>query len=313
MAASLMILSCDKVEKDGVSAGVEVKFSAISVGYGPASRTTFSLDADGESGVERIDWFLDNGSPDGFTVYSPQAARADGNHYASYSIESYYGAGSLSVGTTSCSNPLLWPEEECTFYALYPLKSMYDTDSRLAMEENVVTIGIPDTPGFLGDGREYCTRMSLAYMYAVAKASPEPTAFVPLEFKPLMTAFRFSLLNPGNATATKNLKKVVLRSAQTDAFLTGEMTVTLNEDGTYTAGEVKDGGNEITISASVTLSATQPYAFTFIGLPMDQTDPSLELTFANDLVRTMPLTIGGTPVTVLAGHKAFFDNISVAD
>ena len=312
MAASLMILSCDRVEKDGVSAGEEVRFSAISVGYGPASRTTFSLDADGESGVERIDWYLTNAYPDGFKVYSPQAARVDGEHYASYAIESYYGAGSLSVATTRCANPLLWAEEECTFYALYP-NAMNDMDSRVAMDGNVVTIGIPDTPGILGSGREYCTRMSLAYMYAVAKASPEATAFVPLEFKPLMTAFRFSLLNPGNATATKNLKKLVLRSSQSDTFLTGEMSVTLNEDGTYTVGEVKDGGNEITISQSVTLSATQPYAFTFIGLPMDQTDLSLELTFANDLVRTMPLTVGGTPVTVLAGHKAFFDNISVAD
>ena len=66
--------------------------------------------------------------------------------------------------------------------------------------------------------------MRYAYMYAAAKVTPSQAASVSLPFKPLITAFEFTLKSNPDFPVGSNLTKVELTAATN---LSGSFTATL--------------------------------------------------------------------------------------
>lgn len=285
--------------------GGSVVFSAIT---GEQDlRSAYGYFFTGDEGKERIEWVVG----DEFKVYSPQAERA-GVHAAFYSVEESFSEGTSCRAVVGSDAPLQWSTGMHTFYALHPA-SRYGY-SAPSFEENVAVVDIPGTCQMTSSDRKYQPVNRYSYLYAVTRTMPTASEPVRLAFKPLVTVLRFALFNDTADPTYSYLSSLKLTSSQSGSYLTGKLSVTLNEDGSFTPGEITEGGNEMTLSlGSVRLQATDPIYVTLYTLPLPQTDLELELTFSNGLKRKLSLQRDGIPVTVPACCMAFFDNLSVPD
>ena len=216
------------------------------------------------------------------------------------------------------------------FYALYPAPTQTGAPSGISINtasghKATITASVPadQSQGITLNGRIYKPNMNYAYMYAAKvqkNSNPPETAKVTLDFKPLVTAFEFSLLANDDLPITANLTKAELLSSTTN--LAG--TFTANLDATTSSGI--SSVNNIT-GASKTLSITfpnggmplntvTPTTFTFLALPREQTDLTLRLTFMDvatlkTMTRSLELKNGTTPIVVPANKKVYVRNVDV--
>ena len=154
--------------------------------------------------------------------------------------------------------------------------------------------------------------MDYAYMYAV-KAGVSAGSSVSLDFKPLVTTLEFTLLTKADDPITSKLTSVKLSSSQSTSYLTGAFTAELTTSGltAVTKDNITGGGNEITImlpddGVQLSTNANEAYTVTFLTLPLDQTELTLTLGFADSSKRTLKLKDNGswiTPVERMANTR----------
>ena len=157
--------------------------------------------------------------------------------------------------------------------------------------------------------REYKPNMRYAYMYAAAKVTPSQAASVSLPFKPLITAFEFTLKSNPDFPVGSNLTKVELTAATN---LSGSFTATLDKDGLSEISSVSGAGTTLTLNlgTGVALSTSNAVTFTFLALPLKQEHLTLKLTFANGLTRSLELRNGSAFIDVEACRKLYISNIT---
>ena len=230
-----------------------------------------------------------------------------------------------SASPASGTNKFYWGNGAHYFYALYPAAgttsnyhsgTVSDSNSKIAQNGNTkatVTGSIPTTQSLVKSGNIYKPNMNLAYMYAAVKTSqPNKGSTVSLEFKPLVTAFQFSLKALTDQMAASDLVSMQLESSST--YLFGDFTAALNLDAstvaTVTPGSTK--GRKITVNfpSGTRLSKTDYIVATVLALGVQQTNLTLTLNFANNTKHTLVLNkkngSSSTPISVGACKKAYF-------
>ena len=298
--------------------GIRFKTST-SWGSDVATKTVYGeVVTDGGLKKQRIDWLVD----DHIRIYSDKASFAyDASvHYADYTVERVYSENShpeisyatiqpsgLLDGTTSASsqaNGLVWGEGLHKFVSVYP--SPYDITSEYAGETFALTGGddasssisrtfaasLPAsqewTKADVDANRVIKPNMDFAYMYAMAAASAGSE--VTLSFKPMFTAFQFTIDSGDDAFMW--LKKFTLKS--NGGALAGKFsaTMTVPNSGSgsiaysYVADDVTD---EIELTFLEEAGSTNgikvvkesPVTFTVFALPVDYND-GMSITVESD-------------------------------
>jgi len=316
-------VSCNK-EKAVETAGSAIRFGVSTVyENGPATKTEYSgkdqdnNDISSTSTSERIDWLPTDQIRIGCYHDTPVSGR-DEFEYADYQIE-LSGSGTDQTHSADLSpigNGLQWGEGGHDFIALYPSPAQMSEDQAQLTsldKEGVVSI-IPATQTATLSGQVFKPDMNYAYMYAIASGVAKGSD-VQLNFKPLVTTLAFTLLTKAGDAITSNLTSVKLSSTQSDAYLTGTFSAIIDKEDGFQPLDPENnviGGNEITINlpdGGVQLSTTEAYTVTFLTLPMDQTNLTLTLNFADETKRTLELKHDGTWITVPACKKTYIWNL----
>ena len=322
--ASVSLVSCEEEINVGSATGKPVRFG-VSTSYdnGVATRTEYSGDLIGSNPrIERINWVVDTDRIRILCEESPENPC-----YADYTITSATNAdGQRNSDATvepSTGNGLTWGDASADhyFYALYPAATMdgvVGSEAVIAAAEGnkaTVTGRIPASQTATWDAskRIFKPDMNYAYMFAKAKVSPSASRAVELPFQPLMIAFEFSLVTDSTfPISTTNLTSVELTSATTE--LAGNFVASLSETGVTGTPVVTDGTKKLTIEfpdGGVLLSQTDPVHFTFLALPVPQTDLTVTLHFGNGTHRSLALKESGNSVSIDACKKLYITNVNV--
>ena len=338
VAAVTIIAGCEKqLEYGGDETGSPIQFGASTEWLNDIeTRTEYSgVDENGRaitssSNYERIDWV------EGKDVIRVLCDAADGKETASKKTADYIISSvrvpsdkkkSQASITSGDSNALHWGTGTHYFYALYPapgMESNYSFSSGNPVSEAnskiesvtgnkaKITGVIPASQQAVKQGNVFKPNMNYAYMYARAQGTPGVTTRVDLEFYPLVTSFEIRLKGISSDLISSKLTSLKLSSATT--ALTGTFTATLSATGNPSIATSGTTGKEITITlpnGGTTLSATEAQTFTFLALPVQQTDLTLTLYFANGTTRKLALKKNGSFITVAACKKVYFDNLGV--
>ena len=316
LVAVPLVTGCVKEILSGMYAGQQINFSAsTSYSNGPGTKTAYSGQFFGETTqFERIDWV----GGDKIRIYSPEAShRYDTDlHYADYHIVASTisdsgrtsSAGIAPEGIPDTGNGLVWGDEPSySFYALYP--SPCTEGALVTMSDNTVSATIPahqqmqaaepitDGTGNVM-GYRYRPDMRLAYMYAAASASSGGT--VDLQFKPLMTAFEFTLDTDADALS---IKQICLSTNDADTHLAGQFSAVIASDNTFTLDGTPTGtGNllfadlpEFDEGGTLTLERGKPIIFTLFALPTNLTGITLTISLADNTTRVLELRYADAP------------------
>ena len=319
LAVSLLIQGCEQpIIPSPSGSGIRFKTST-NWGGDVATKTVYGdVVTDGGLKKQRIDWVVD----DHIRIYSDKASFAyDASvHYADYRVERVYSEsshpeisyatvqpGGLLDGTSSASsqpNGLVWGEGLHKFVSVYP--SPADITSEYAGETFALTGGddasssisrtfaasLPAsqtwTKADMDANRVIKPNMDFAYMYAMAAASAGSE--VTLSFKPMFTAFQFTIDSGDDAFMW--LKKFTLKS--NGGALAGKFsaTVTVPDSGSgsiaysYAADDVTDAV-ELTFleeaggTAGIKVVKESPITFTVFALPVDY-EAGMSITVESD-------------------------------
>lgn len=296
--------------------GKVIRFTASS-NWQNSLDTKTAYSGDITDGVERIDWVVG----DKILIWSDKASTAESHdHSIDYKVtEETSSSGSKISGATiepsAQANGLQWGEGAHKFLCLYPsptenskigFASSTPTDRRINMT-------IPGTQSYTKDGNTLKPDMKYAYMYASA-ATAASDAAVTLSFKPMFTAFQFTV-DSGEApdltiTSFSIQSKTKAMSGSCLAVLpvssTGTGVAIYDDFPTTPSDEQKKisvtfGGTDLKITKGT------PLTFTVFALPRDYDDLSVSFTTKSGDVKTLKLTKeeGGvqTGIEFKAGHK----------
>ena len=320
LAAAVMV-ACTTETPFEVRTGQAVSFG-VTTGFdnGPETRTEYSgtLVTSGESRYERINWVP---GTDRIRVFCDEANDVKMADYkilsASVGEDARNSSGTVEPAG---SDKLTWGlSGDHYFFALYPAATMSGVTASEAVLEKHATENhkatvkgrIPAVQDVTWDAskREYKPNMRYAYMYAAAKVTPSQAASVSLPFKPLITAFEFTLKSNPDFPVGSNLTKVELTAATN---LSGSFTATLDKDGLSEISSVSGAGTTLTLNlgTGVALSTSNAVKFTFLALPLKQEHLTLKLTFANGLTRSLELRNGSAFIDVEACRKLYISNIT---
>lgn len=308
----------------------------VSTSYrnGSSTRTEYSgVDENGflvtsDSEFERIDWVADL---DRIRIVCAQANGSVGNSTSGASGDYIIGTStadreksSAPVTPTDETTPFYWSEGvEHTFYALYPAPgttSNYHSATVTEAESNLtsldgdralVTGSIPAVQSSVKKSgtTEYKPNMNLAYMYAQERLMRPDDNSVQLSFKPLVTAFEFSLKALDDAMSLYDLESVSLTSTSSD--LAGDFTVTLDYGAsgpvlTPTAGTT-GRTVKVTLPAGTRLDNNNATVVTLLALGLPQTNLTVSLNFSDGHSRSLLLKkANGDMISVGACKKAYF-------
>lgn len=234
---------------------------------------------------------------------------------------------------------LRWGDGDHYFYAFYPAPG---TESNYAfrrnnpvLKENVYMAAAGNTAkvsgvipavqeAILESGTStYKPNMNYGYMYAATKVEAgDASGSISLSFLPLVTTLEFTLKNFADSPITEKLMRVELRSQSTP--LTGTFTAELSTRADPVITTDGATGNSVTInlpSPGITLSETTPVRFTFLTLPVEQTELSLVLSFGTDYstkrtlaLKDASLVTAENPngwITADARKKVYISNVAV--
>lgn len=336
-AAFLPLLPCG-CEGPEFWTGKTIKFKA-ETGYrnGISTRTQYSgslYNVESRT-YERIDWVP---QADMIRIHCEEAAVAQTSDYI-VTGRTDDGKNSRATLATVKSGNLEWgPGGTHYFYALYPsplMTSEYgrdvnDSEAVLSYADGNGRIDgvIPAVQPYAGykeyheniDGivrlcREYKPDMNYAYMYGFGKAEAGLRS-VSLAFKPLMTAFMFTLKAGDAAAGERRVTGFRLKSGATG--LAGAFSATLTPDGNYS---ITTSGTESEILIPIreedqrNLSPDDILKLTVLALPVDQDMLSIEVLIDGGEKRTLDLRYsedhGGEWLQVEACKKVFIRNLGV--
>ena len=318
IAAAALTVSCEKEIDFGGKVGTPIRFGAAT-GYdnGPETRTEYSGRDESNrlvqstSQYERIDWVANT---DRISILCNEVPGS--TKILDYKITSASASNEKSKADVEpAGEQFNWGSGEHYFFAMYPAPTQdHVTAGEAVLNDHgnhTVTISgkIPATQEVTLSGREYKANMNYAYMYA-AKKVDSPESNVELGFKPLVTAFEFTLLADNTFPITSNLTKVQL-SASTE--LAGNFVATIDENGFTGNPTTSNVSTTLTLNlgTGIQLSKTDPVKFTFLALPKDQTGLKLMLTFASGETRSLELKKNSGFITVDACKKVYIRSVGV--
>ena len=330
---ALSLSSCVKNPDDIDPMGDMISFGAAT-GYENdiQTRTEYSgLDENtalisSSSQYERIDWVENN---DRVRILCAQAVDQNGdpNTSGTWIVGAPTASGansSAEITAAPGTSAFFWGRGAHYFYALYPAAgtvSNYDSEAVVTESESKIealtgnkakiTGTIPSAQTCVKVDTVFKPNMNFAYMYAAEKMTRPADGSVSLNFKPLVTAFQFSLKALDTRMAGADLLTLKLSSTSSD--MTGGFTATLDKDGDTLVDFATTGtpGNEITVTlpANTRLSQDHYSVITVLALGLEQTNLTLTLTFDGGLTRSLALTktVSGTtePITVGACKKVY--------
>lgn len=332
MLSFVMAFSCQKIEKEvGRIPGTDIQFG-VSTGYpnGSDTRTEYSgVDESGDgisstSAWERIDWVA---GTDRIRILCVAAGNGPAADYEITEVSSASGRKSVATIAPVGGSGLQWGEGDHYFYAMYPAPGMESNipfgDNNPVDAANVSMVGSTGNKAVISgkipanqevvladNGYEFKANMNYAYMYAATKSNLGAGGEISLEFRPLVTAFEFSLLTPADDGISNKLTSITLMSSST--VLAGNFMATLSTD--EDPAIAVSGVKEVTVAipgGGIKLSSTNAYKVTVLTLPVDQANLVLTLNFEGNVSRFIELKDNGTSITVPACRKAYIHNLGV--
>lgn len=284
------------------SGGAEIRFTAAT-GYGNGARTRTEYSGEffdaGARPYERIDWVVQE---DLVRICCDEAAGT----WADYRITGRTAEEKDSRAAISPENgSLQWGGDvPHFFYAMYPSPEMR-SGIVAGIGDGKVSGTIPPVQPYIscvestvmeGDKtltlRTFRPNMDYAYLYAAALSSPGAES-VSLPFRPLMTAFEFTVKAKAGDEAAAGLALTALRLHAAATFLTGSFSATVERDGSFTLDPLTETGHTVEIPLRAEdvrpLGEDGLLRFTVFGLPVDQDRLTLELVFEGNIRRTLEL------------------------
>ena len=292
------------------------------------------------SQYERIDWV---GGKDLIRVVCETASGGTvlngiGDDYV-LGTPSVDGRKSTAEIAPKSGDGLRWGDGDHYFYAFYPAPG---TESNYAflrnnpvLKENAQMTAVSNTANVRGvipavqeailesGTSTYKPNMNYGYMYAATKVEAgDASGSISLSFLPLVTTPEFTLKNFAASPVTEKLTRVELRSKSTP--LTGTFTALLSTGADPVVTTDGTTGNSVTINlpnGGITLSETTPVRFTFLTLPVEQTELTLVLSFGADYSSKRTLALKDTElvtaenpngwITADARKKVYISNVAI--
>lgn len=319
LAALLTMVSCDFNEFSKASGvGKPIVFTANTYYQnGIHTRTEYSGEFFGETTkYERIDWV----DTDLMRVWAQVDASNTAN--GDYVVESHQtdtGNGQNSnAKVKSVANPLTWlSDANHSIYALYPSPATDNVDAnKVSLNANVVTATIPATQEVTAQSGSsiYKPDMNYAYMWAATQAVPGSN--VALGFKPLMTAFEFSVRTADDGAGLSSFSLV----ADDDSpYIAGDFTAAISEDLSSCAiTSIANGSRTITVNFdNATTAPSGSLTFTIFALPQELTHLTMQFTMSDGTVKELALKQKDSSsdeyqfITFEAGTKYRITNVGV--
>lgn len=284
---------------------------------GPETRTEYANVYYG--GKQRIDWV----SGDKFRIKSDVARCENGTtDYSDYVVTGVTpGTGnklSSSFATVTAldrNSSLQWGSGTHNFYCVYP--SPLDNSDVSFTSTNAVTFTIPGTQTYTANGTTLKPDMDYAYMYAAVQTSSSST--VNLAFKPMFTAFQFTVDSADDATMT--VTSFTLSSAST--AMTGTATATMTANTTSSSSTVSysnfptatAANKSITVTFNdgngITITQGSPITFTVFALPRTYDDLTVSFTTSAGETKTLDLTQNNAGISFNPGYKYDITNLAL--
>lgn len=302
-------VACTKtIEKEDSNNGVILFSAQTDIRVDPVTKTSYS--GYQSNGKERIDWV----PGDLIRINSDVAVTKDGKHYADYKVTAVSdGVGGDKTSSYAQITPsaneqsLLWGEGTHNFYSVYPSPI---SNNSIELSSNVITETILSSQSYTKVGMELIPDMDYAYMFASVQTSS--TSTVSLSFKPMFTAFQFTVDSADDNEMT--ITSFTLSSAST--ALSGSCRGTIHASTSSDLSTIEyadfpepnpenqkvsvlfDGGRGITITKG------SPLTFTVFALPQEYRD--LTVSFSTSVGETKSLKLKGNNnewVAFLPGQK----------
>ena len=319
LAVLAILASCNVEELQYADkVGKPVRFTANTYyENGPSTRTSYSGEFFGTSPkYERIDWVdtdllhiwaqAGSDTAEGDCEVTSHATDSDNGQISTAQVEGY--------GT-----PIVWLSTEAhTFYALYPSPATDDVDdTKVSLNANVITATIPATQVVTAAAGSVAFKPDMNYAYMWAATTASPGSDVPLGFKPLMTAFEFTVGTP-EADGIQ-IASFVLSTDEESPYLAGDFTATVSTDlASCPVTAVTNGSRSITVNlGDVTATNAAPVSFTIFALPQELKNLTMQFNLTNGLVKKLALKQRASEtdpyefVTFAAGKKYRITNLAV--
>lgn len=268
------------------------------------------------SAWERIDWV----DGDLIRIWSGEEVdygniQTGGGHASDYVVASHKTGSnkreSLATLKNAGTNGLTWGSDKPhTFFAMYPSSNTEGVDaSKVGLDANRFKGTIPARQAVTlksGSTTFYKPDMNYAYMWAAQKA--EAGADVALAFKPLMTAFEFTVGSGEDETMVLNS----FTMTSNESPISGDFTASVNADLTGFDLATANTGKTVTVDlGGVTVTKDKPVTFTLFALPNDIDGLTIAFNTAAG-VKTLPLKKDGAFVSFPACKKIRITNIGVS-
>lgn len=302
-ALTILNLSCKREVGDVILPGDRVVFKA-SADYvnGPETKTVYSGVEYG--GKERIDWV----TGDRIRIFSDKARHPSGTQYSDYQVTGVTpGTGSTQAISYASvknvgSNGLHWGTGVHHFYAVYPSPEV---------NSNISVVNFQHWNMTLPKNQLQAAQMDYAYMAASVQTNEK--ASVNLSFKPMFTAFQFTVRSETDASMT--ITSFSLSTGENKAMAgscdatpspntnTAQSTLAFSN---FTPYSQADGNNAITVDmgAGVTVTPTSYATITVFALPQDYSQLTASFTTSAGETKSLKLQDAqGQWVTFQAGHK----------
>ena len=313
--ALLMFTGCDVDDLTmGNGIGKPVRLT-VNTYYetGPKTRTSYSGEFIGTSPqYERIDWV----NSDLLHVWEQLS---DANASGDYKVTSHDDDGKNSVAQVETyGTPLTWLDYGLhTFYALYPSPATTTVDdTKVTLNKDVITATIPATQEVTAASGTKVFKPDMDYAYMWAATTAETGSEVSLDFKPLMTAFEFTVKSAG---APFQLASFVLSTDNGSPYIAGDFTAKVSADlATCPVTAVANGSRSITVDlGDVEVSATAPVTFTIFALPWELKNLTMQFNIVGGITKKLDLKQRASAsepyefVTFAPGKKYRITNVGV--
>lgn len=299
----LLAAACVKEEGGGALPGEGIVFRASSeYDNGPETKTVYSGVEYG--GKERIDWV----TGDRIRIFSDKARHPSGTQYSDYQVTGVTpGTGSAQAISYASvknvgNNGLHWGTGVHHFYAVYPSPEV---------NSNISVVNFQHWNMTLPKNQLQAAQMDYAYMAASVQTNVKAT--VNLSFKPMFTAFQFTVRSESDASMT--ITSFSLSTGENKAMAgscdatpsphtnTAQSTLAFSN---FTPYSQADGNNTITVDmgAGVTVTPTSFATITVFALPQDYSQLTASFTTRTGETKSLKLQDAqGQWVTFQAGHK----------
>lgn len=298
---------------DSIRSGSRISFKTdTSYENGTATRTVYSGDGDyvGETLVkERIDWV----SGDEIRIWSDKAQLSDGSaNWADYLVTPSSNSGSISYATVSSkgTDGLVWGEGIHEFYSIYPSPSSGGESSSL--NGKTVSVSIPSLQTYTVQGDRLMPDMDYAYMFAALRT--EASADVVLSFKPMFTAFEFTIDSADDNTMTLTSFELISSSSELSGSFVATLTANTNGPSSTASYALDETTKSVRLEfdGGLRIQKGEPKSFTVFTLPINSTDLTIRFTNSRGEVKSLALNLAnGTPVDFTGGKKYRINSLGV--